>query len=416
MKILRRIIKSTLLILAVCFLALAPAGYADAAVDNVITKAKKTQAPSGTWKETQQGRRYLCSDGSYAKNRWLYLDGTVYYFSGQGYVNTGWFKYRKQTYYADAKGKVYVSQWLKTKKETYYLKKNGVRAEKEWVKKGGKYYYFNQDGTMASSCQIVHGGKYYYVNQSGARITNSWLVQDGKKYFFGKNGVRYQNKWVKSKGKYYYLKKNGVMAKSAWVGNYYVGSDGARKTNCKVNGYYLDATGKRAKPVKFSGKYLMVGDSRTVGMGMSVSTSKTKFIGKVSMGYTWMCSSAIPQVRQYLAGNPKLKVVFAFGINDLGNASRYISSYKALMKEFPKTEFYFLSVNPVKEAEAIACGYEVHNADIKNFNSRLKSAFGSRYLNTYSYLTKNGYSAMDGVHYTSNTYQKLYQYIIRKIG
>ena len=110
-----------------------------------------------------------------------------------------------------------------------------------------------------------------------------------------------------------------------------------------------------------------------------------------------------------------LTVVFAFGVNDLGNVNSYISYYKSLQKKYPKAKFYYLSVNPVNEGTAAAYGYQVKNSQIKTFNKKLKSAFGGKYLNSYSYLTKNGFSTADGVHYTAATYQKLYKFIKSKI-
>ena len=133
------------------------------------------------------------------------------------------------------------------------------------------------------------------------------------------------------------------------------------------------------------------------------------------MGYSWLKATAGPNVKQYLLGNPKLKVVFAFGINDLGNIASYISYYNALMKEFPDTEFYFLSVNPVDEELASDKGYSVKNSAIKKFNTKLKSAFGTKYIDTYTYLTKNKFSTIDGIHYTPDTYLELYNYIVEKI-
>lgn len=416
-KLLRRIMKPMLLAMIVAGIFLWPARETGAAsASDVISAARSAGAPSGKLKETEKGLRYRYTNGKYAKNKWLYVKGNTYYFSSQGYASTGWFTYQKKTYYAGSDGKVYVSKWLSKGGNRYYLKKNGVRAAKEWVKRDGKYYYFNSKGVLARSGQICVGGKYYYVDKNGVRKANCWVTIKGERYYFGTNGVRYQNKWVKYKGKYYYLNKNGRMAKDMWVGVYYVGADGARKTNCCIDGYYLDSTGKRQKALKFSGKYLIVGDSRVVGMDAAVSGSKTKFIGKVSMGYNWLNSTAGLQVKRYLAGNGNLKVVFAFGINDLGNISRYISYYKALMKEFPDTEFYFMSVNPVKESQAGAYGYTVRNAAIQSFNKKLKSAFGAKYLDAYSYLVKQGFSAVDGIHYTGATYQKLYKYVIQKIA
>ena len=75
-----------------------------------------------------------------------------------------------------------------------------------------------------------------------------------------------------------------------------------------------------------------------------------------------------------------------------------------------------MSVNPVNEQTASASGYRVTNAPIKTFNTKLKNAFGTKYLDTYSYLTKNGFGTVDGIHYTAATYQKLYKYILNKIA
>lgn len=417
MERLRRIMKPMLFLMMAAALLLLPAGQTKAASTvDVISRARSASTPSGKLKETSKGLRYCYTNGKYAKNKWLYVKGSVYYFSSEGYASTGWFTYQKKTYYAGADGKVYAGKWLTQNGKRYYLKKNGIRAAKEWVNRSGKYYYFSSKGVLARASMLSVGGKYYYVDKNGVRKANCWVTLKGERYYFGKNGVRYQSKWVKYKGKYYYLNKNGKMAKDSWVGSYYVGSDGARKTNCCMDGYYLDSTGKRLSALKFSGKYLIVGDSRVVGMDAAVSSSKVKFIGKVSMGYSWLKSTAGLQVKRYLAGNQKLKVVFAFGINDLGNISQYISYYKALMKEFPDTEFYFMSVNPVNESQASAYGYTVRNSQIQSFNKQMKSAFGLKYIDAYSYLVKQGFSAVDGIHYTSATYQKIYKYIIGKIA
>lgn len=413
MEILRKLRKTVLLFTIAAAFLLIPSQQTEAAT-NYITQAKKNKVSTGKFVTNEKGIRYQYKNKTYAKNKWHSIDGKIYYFGSDAYAETGWFTYKKNTYYADDKGSVSVSKWLILDNKKYRLKSNGIRAAKEWVKINAKEYYFNSQGVMAASTQVYSGGKYYYAGSDGAKKINCWVTVKDKKYFFGKNGVRYQNKWVKYKGKYYHLDKNGVMSTNCWVGDYYVDGDGARKTNCYVDGHYLDDTGKKASTVKKSGKYLIVGDSRTVGMDMVVSASKTKFIGKVSMGYSWLVSTAGPQVKQYLAKNPKANVIFAFGINDLGNVSSYISYYKSLMKKYPNANFRFMSVNPVNEAVASRVGYSIKNSAIKTFNSRLKKAFGAKYLNTYTWLNTNGFSTSDGIHYTGATYKKLYNYIIKK--
>ncbi|MDD2957431.1 MAG: hypothetical protein PHR92_02735 [Lachnospiraceae bacterium] len=405
-----------LLILAAAFVIL-PVRQAEAAAVNVITTAKQNSVSKGRWIQNAKGISYKKSDGKYVKNKWVTISGKVYYFSAAGYVKTGWFTYNGDRYYASSKGVVYVSKWKTSGNRKYYLRKSGMRAEKTWVKISGKYYYFGSNGVMTVKSQVTTGGNTYFVGADGVRKSNCWVTSGGKRYYFGKNGIRCQNKWVKYKNKYYYLKNDGTMAVNCWIGNtYYVGSDGARKTSCYVDGYYLDANGKRTEIISFSGKYLMVGDSRIVGMDAAISDPDTKFIGKVSMGYSWLSSTAGPEVKKYLQGKADLTVVFAFGINDLGNISQYISYYQSLVKAYPSAKFYFISVNPVDEKVAAAYGYSVKNSAIKAFNKKLKAAFSSRYFSTYNYLLKNGYNTADGIHYTSATYQKLYQYILSEIS
>lgn len=153
-----------------------------------------------------------------------------------------------------------------------------------------------------------------------------------------------------------------------------------------------------------------------VGMSTAVSSSSLTYIAKVAMGYSWLESTAGPALRQSLNQSPYVKVVLALGVNDLGNIQRYISYYQTLIRTYPDTRFYILAVNPVDESKEAVYGYSVKNTDIKTFNKKMKAAFGASYLPSYGYLTQNGFETSDGVHYTAATYQKLYNYIMGKIG
>ena len=73
-------------------------------------------------------------------------------------------------------------------------------------------------------------------------------------------------------------------------------------------------------------------------------------------------------------------------------------------------------MNPVDYAKARAHGYRVTNQQIEAFNARLKEAMDFRYLNTYAWLKKKGFGSNDGIHYTADSYRKLYQYVLKKTG
>ena len=306
--------------------------------------------------------------------------------------------YNGTKYYADASGKLYVNRWIKKKK---------------------KYYFLGADGTIVKNCMIRDiNGNYYYVDKSGARVTNTWITRNGKNYFFGSNGVRMHDTWVKKKnGNLYYLGPSGAMLTQQWVaGNrYYVGANGAMMKDCIVDGYYLDAQGR--KTVKaFSGDYIFVGDSRTEGMRMAIAPKNSMYIAKVSMGYSWLRSTAGVELQQYLQVNPDVTVILAFGVNDLDNIGNYINYYKMLIAKFPKTKFYVMSVNPINEARAAAYGYKLKNSQIVAFNKRMRLEMGKEmFLNVYKYLNKKGFETSDGVHYPLSEYRDIYNFVIQKI-
>ncbi len=386
------------------------------AAQNMISQAKKNKVSSGTWKETSKGRRFKGEDGNYLKDEWCTIDGKIYYFNRSGYVRKGWVTYQGKKYYEGKDGSISVRKWVKVEKNRYYMKKDGTRASNEWQKIDGKYYHFDAKGVMEKNQLIETGGRTYYVNKKGRRLINRWVAMEGALYFFGEDGVRVEDEWVRSGGNYYYLQVDGSMARQMWVDEYYVGQNGVRQTNCVVEGYHLNAAGKRDKVVNASKEFLIVGDSRVVGMKNAVPVSRAEFIGQGGKGYKWLKSTAGPLVRQYLARNPQLKVVFALGVNDIENSSLYIQYYKDLLRYFPRGRFYFLSVNPVREnLLETFYGITVKNKQIEAFNSVLMKTFPSRFLDSYTYLKEKGFSTLDGIHFTEGSYREIYNFILNNI-
>lgn len=408
--------KALTLILLVFMLGLAGGLQTTAAETvNVVTSEKKITG--GKWVKTSGGKQYRYSGGTYAKNTWLSINGKIYHFDSNGICETGWITYKSNSYYAASSGQLYVKKWLTEDENRYYFQANGVCAKLKWVTVGQKTYFFLKSGKQAKNQIFSYKGKNYYVNKNGQKVKNVWIRKNGKMYYFDKDGVRVQKKWVKYKGEYCYLGADGTIVKDSWVGSYYVDQNGRRLKNCVKDGYYLNETGKRVIKV-FNGDYIFVGDSRMVGMKAAKSSSNVKYIAKVSQGYDWLNKTAGVTLGYYLKTNPNVKVVLALGVNDLGNIKSYISYYRKLIKKYPKTEFYMLSVNPVEENVSPygTRGY-VKNSSIKAFNKQLKSAFSSRYIDSYNYMWKkeNGYKTTDGLHYTAKVYQDLYNFITNKL-
>lgn len=405
------------LILLIAVLSLAGSVQASAAgTVNVVTSAKKVS--KGKWIKTSAGKKYRYSGGTYAKNQWLSIGGKIYHFDSNGICEQGWITYNGNSYYAASNGQLYIKKWLTKDGERYYFQANGICVKYKWQTINKKEYFFLKSGKMAKNQMFTYKNKTYYVNKSGQKIKGAWVKKNGKMYYFDKDGVRLQKKWVKYKGDFRYLGADGTIVKNSWVGSYYVDKDGKRLKNCVKDGYYLNASGKKVIKV-FDGDYIFVGDSRTVGMEVSKPSANTKYIAKVGEGYNWLKKTGGVTLQYYLKTNPNVKVVLALGVNDLGNINSYISYYKSLIKKYPKTEFYILSVNPVEEKVAPygTRGY-VKNSSIKTFNKKLKASFSSRYVDSYNYMwnKEKGYETTDGLHYTVRVYQDLYDFIIKAIS
>lgn len=159
-------------------------------------------------------------------------------------------------------------------------------------------------------------------------------------------------------------------------------------------------------------KYLFSGDSRTVGIQLSLGDSKpdTLFVAKAGIGYQWMKDHAWSQIKQNLNDNPDMKVVFLYGVNDMININYYLKRYKELEGEYNKNRIWYVSVNPIRGQQLVT------DDQIKEFNTKLKEHAGSRYIDTYSMLQKDGFGSYDGLHYDNDTNIKIYDFIINAIN
>lgn len=152
--------------------------------------------------------------------------------------------------------------------------------------------------------------------------------------------------------------------------------------------------------------YLFVGDSRTVQMQNAVGCNDKAYIAKIGEGYSFFKNTVIPEIPQY-AGNGT-KMVINFGVNDLGNAKKYIQLVNSNIDAWTEAGItvYYSAVTPVGN------GTTVSNEQIENFNAQLKEGLDPRviWIDSYTYLSQTGFSTADGLHYNSATYRNLYSY------
>ena len=152
-----------------------------------------------------------------------------------------------------------------------------------------------------------------------------------------------------------------------------------------------------------------VGDSRTVSMGEAVHDSCT-YIGKEGEGYQWFFSDGVIQLRALLESDPTRTVVYNLGVNDPENVQVYIELYQNIAREFTDTPFYYLSVNPLSDDS----DFNTTNEMIQTFNQALKEAFPDRYIDSYTYLTEQGFDTVDGLHYTEATSVRIHDFIVNQ--
>lgn len=169
-------------------------------------------------------------------------------------------------------------------------------------------------------------------------------------------------------------------------------------------------------------KIVFIGDSRTVQMYAYLSNDWSKpefssggvhtvddslFVAQGSMGLNWMKNTGIPAAKQYFGNGTA--IVINMGVNDLNNIDSYISYINSNISDWTKNgaKVYYATVNPCNKS------YSSLNTKINTFNTRLKNDLSNdvKIIDTNSYLVSNGFSTTDGLHYSKETSDAIYNYI-----
>ena len=57
----------------------------------------------------------------------------------------------------------------------------------------------------------------------------------------------------------------------------------------------------------------------------------------------------------------------------------------------------------------------VNSLNVARMNVKLKEEFGSRYIDTASWLKSDGFDTVDGLHYTTRTYLRIHDYVVKEL-
>ena len=156
--------------------------------------------------------------------------------------------------------------------------------------------------------------------------------------------------------------------------------------------------------------YILIGDSRFVGMDevVDVDSHENQYIiAKCGAGHDFLVNEALPRAAAIEVQHREVDTwvyIINLGVNDLQSAWKYVSTYRSLVVS---KNVVIQSVNPIEYTNIP----QTNQARIKSFNDKMKLVQGASYLDTYNALMRNGFSTIDGLHYTEETSDYIYECI-----
>ena len=133
----------------------------------------------------QQGENWSYYENNTAVTDWKKINGTWYYFDGNGVMSTNWEQVNGTWYYFNTDGAMRTS-WQKVSGAWYYMDNSGAMQTK-WKEINNAWYYFNADGVMQANPWVGD----YYLGSSGAMLVNT-TTPDGYR-------VDASGKWIQDK-------------------------------------------------------------------------------------------------------------------------------------------------------------------------------------------------------------------------
>ena len=210
-------------------------------------------------------KKFRDSQGNFVTNDWVKIKNDYYYFDMNGYLVTD--DWIEDEYYVDRDGRMVTNLWKDHNGVHYYLKSDGKYARDEVLDIEGSKYAFDENGVLKKNSIALdyRDSKFYFFADDGKAFTKHGFYPVGDTYVYIKNdGSLLVKDWVEEDGKWYYLDENGFMLKSSLVeGGFYVDENGEMVKNKEVTVnnrvYVFDENGHGApKQNKSAGSYSTV--------------------------------------------------------------------------------------------------------------------------------------------------------------
>ena len=226
------------------------AGFSGTVDVNMDLRPKWGQ--TAEWVYEGSGWKYKYEDGTYAKGALVYIEGLVYCFDSNGYVQSGWQQIEDGWYYFDPTTNAMQRGWLILDGAYYYLDLASGKATVGWTTINGTYYCFGSDCKLMVNSWATYNGKLFYLDKYGHITTRRWLQDpvSGAWYYLGSDGAAYTNQWLDYGGARYRFGSDSKLVVNSWVkvdGKlFYLGADGKLVQNRFITTdgklYYVDET------------------------------------------------------------------------------------------------------------------------------------------------------------------------------
>lgn len=254
-------------------------------------EAKDPVAP--TWKQgwvlADDGTWYWSlSDGTFAKDEWVYTggswylvgadgtmitgmvrkDGVWYYLTSSGAMATGWAQDADGSWYLASQSGALLTGWQKVGGTWYWLDSSSYEMATGVIDLNDGRYFLKPSGAMATGWAQDSEGSWYLASQSGAFLSG-WQKSNGFWYWLDPATSKMTTGWFEQGGSTYYLSTpNGNMLASAWVddenGHHWLGADGALVATVSGNRIvYADASHAPASGLTTIGDAVYYADPET---------------------------------------------------------------------------------------------------------------------------------------------------------
>ncbi len=159
-------------------------------------------------------------------------------------------------------------------------------------------------------------------------------------------------------------------------------------------------------------RVIFVGDSRFVQMRDAAGDNSHVWIAKVSQGYAWLSREAVSKIDEAVESGTK--VLLNLGVNDTWDADAYIKLVNGKAEEWREkgAQVYYASVNPVRD------GRYITSKEVERFNDKMQAGLDPEivWIDSCSWLKETGYTLTDGLHFDSETSERLYRYYLEALG